>query len=322
MKRKNVLVTGGTGFVGRTAIAHLVARGFAVRAALREPSGVVPSGVEAVPVGNMGPATDWRAALEGCDAVVHLAARVHVMRDDAADPLAAFRTVNTDGTLNLARQAAEAGVERLVFVSTVKVHGEGRDAPYRETDAPEPQDAYAISKWEAEQGLHDIARDSGLQVVVLRPPLVYGPGAGANFLRLLRGVEQGLPLPLASVRNRRSLVYVGNLVDAIVRCVDDPRAAGQTFLVADDEALSTPQLIRALASASRRPARLWPFPPPLLRLVAAWSGRQAEVERLCGSLVVDTGHLKRTLDWTPPFTLAQGLNETVEWFRRSGSGRR
>ena len=309
-----VLVTGASGFLGRALCPTLAQAGHALRPAVRAPRGLEAEAV----VGEVGPDTDWREALAGCDIVIHLAARVHVMRDDAADPVLAFRSVNTQGTLNLAGQAAEAGVKRLVFVSTVKVHGEGREAPYSEIDPPEPRDAYAISKWEAEQGLYGIARDSGLQVVVLRPPLVYGPGVGANFLRLVRWVEQGLPLPLASVRNRRSLVYVGNLVDAIVRCVDDPRAAGQTFLVADDEAPSTPQLIRALASASGRPARLWPFPPPLLRIVAASLGRQAEAERLCGSLVVDTGHLKRTLDWTPPFTLAQGLNETVEWYARSG----
>ncbi|MHB1054072.1 MAG: UDP-glucose 4-epimerase family protein [Thiobacillus sp.] len=308
-----VLVTGANGFVGRELGTELLKHGHWVRGTLRQNKGslVRTDEVEYVAVGAIDAATEWRDALVGCDVVVHLAARVHVMDDKASDPLVEFREVNTEGTLNLARQAAQAGVKRFVFISTIKVNGEGRDEPYLETDVAAPEDAYAISKWEAEQGLQRIAADTGLEVVILRPPLVYGPGVKANFLRLMRTVERGWPLPLGAIRNRRSLLYLGNFVDAIRLCVEHPAAAGQTFLLDDGEPVSTPELIRAMASAMGRPARLLAVPVGVLGLAGALLGKRAAVSRLTGSLFVDSLAIRSRLAWTPPYTMRQGLDATV-----------
>jgi UDP-glucose 4-epimerase len=264
-----------------------------------------------VVIGDINSVTDWAAALAGCDAVVHLAARVHVMHDTAEDPLALYRATNTDATLNLARQAAQAGVKRFVFVSTIKVNGEGRDAPYRETDAAAPGDAYAISKWEAEQGLQRIAQETGLEVVILRPPLVYGPGVKANFRRLLDTVARGRPLPLGAIHNKRSLLYLGNFVDAIRACIEHPAAAGQTFLLDDGRPVSTPELIRAVARAMGKPARLLPVPVGVLEFTGALLGKRAAVARLTGSLHVDSSAIRSRLDWTPPYSMEAGLAATV-----------
>lgn len=311
-----VLVTGATGFVGTALCTVLAASGHAVVPAVRRTSGLT----DEVVVGDFGASTDWGRALDGCHAVVHLAARVHVMNDDAHDLRALYRATNTDATLNLARQAAQAGAKRFVFVSTIKVNGEGRDAPYRETDAAAPEDAYAISKWEAEQGLWQIARESGLEVVILRPPLVYGPGVKANFLRLMRAIDQGWPLPLGAVANRRSLLYLGNFVDAIRLCVEHPAAAGQTFLLDDGQAVSTPDLVRALALALGRPALLPAVPVSVLKLGGALLGKRAAVERLAGSLFVDISTIRTRLGWLPPFTLEQGLAATAADYLRSSTG--
>lgn len=303
----NVLVTGATGFVGRALIGNLTAHGHAVIPVVRQASGLPRE----LRVPDMNAQTDWSGGLAGCDAVVHLAARVHVMNDASRDPLALYRATNTDATLNLARQAAHAGVKRLVFVSSIKVNGEGRDAPYRETDAPAPEDAYAISKWEAEQGLHQIALETGLEVVVLRPPLVYGPGVKANFRRLMRTIQKGWPLPLGAIRNRRSLLYLGNFVDAIALCVVHPAAAGQTFLLDDGRPVSTPELIRALARAMGRPVCLPGVPMALLKPAAALLGKGSAMTRLAGSLHLDSSAIRTRLDWTPPYSLEAGLAATV-----------
>lgn len=306
-----VLVTGATGFVGRALCDKLTACGRkvipAVRRAADMPNEVV--------VGDIGPLTEWRVALAGCDAVVHLAARVHVMNDTVQDPLALYRATNTDATLNLARQAAQTGVKRFVFISTIKVNGEGCDTPYRETDAPAPEDAYAISKWEAEQGLHRIAQETGLEVVILRPPLVYGPGVKANFLRLLRTVKRGWPLPFGAIRNRRSLLYLGNFVDAIRVSVEHPAAAGQTFLIDDGQPVSTPELVRAVAHTMGRPARVLAVPVGVLEFAGVLLGRRAAVARLTGSLWVNSGLIRSRLDWVPPYSMAAGLAETVAAMR-------
>ena len=313
----NVLITGANGFVGRALCAELLRCGHTVRGALRQIKGrpVLVEGVEPAVVGTINAATDWKVALAGCNVIVHLAARVHVMDDKASDPLAEFHEVNTDGTLNLARQAAQAGVKRFVFISTIKVNGEGRDAPYRETDAAAPEDAYAISKWEAEQGLRQIASDTGLEVVILRPPLVYGPGVKANFQRLLHTVARGWPLPLGAIRNRRSLLYLGNFVDAIRLCVEHPAAAGQTFLLDDGGAVSTPELIRAVARAMDRPVRLLAVPVGVLEFAGVLLGKRAAVARLTDSLFVDSSKIRSRLEWTPPYSMAAGLAITVAALR-------
>ena len=302
-----LLVTGATGFVGTTLGSRLAELGYEVVPSVRGKSGLPNE----VVVGNLDVLTDWRLAFVNCDAVIHLAARVHVMNEPSQNPLALYRATNTEGTLNLARQAAQSGVKRFVFISTIKVNGEGRDAPYRETDAAAPEDPYAISKWEAEQGLRQIERETGMEVVILRPPLVYGPGVKANFQRLLQVVRRGWPLPLGAIQNRRSLLYLGNFVDAIRLCVEHPAAAGQTFLLDDGEPVSTPELIRALARAMGRPARLLAVPVGVLEFAGALLGRRAAVARLTGSLWVDSSAIRTRLGWTPPFSMAAGLAATV-----------
>lgn len=302
-----VLVSGANGFVGRELTDYLTKHGHVVVSALRRASGYAGE----VAIGDIDGITNWVAALNTCDAVVHLAARVHVMNDTAQDPLALYRSTNTDATLNLARQAAAAGVKRFVFISTIKVNGEGRDEPYRETDPVAPEDDYAISKWEGEQGLRQIEQETGLEVVILRPPLVYGPGVKANFQRLIRTVARGWPLPLGAIRNRRSLLYLGNFVDAIRLCVEHPAAAGQTFLLDDGQPVSTPDLIRTVAQAMGRPARLLAVPVGVLELAGMLLGKRAAVQRLTGSLWLDSSLIRSRLGWMPPHTMQQGLVATV-----------
>lgn len=302
-----VLVTGASGFVGGALCAHLAANGHTVRSAVRIPCGLSDEAV----VGDINGDTRWGGALASCQAVIHLAARVHVMQEKVSDPFVLYREINVEGTLNLACQAAQAGVKRFVFISTIKVNGEGRDAAYRETDVPAPEDAYAISKWEAEQGLQRIARETGLEIVILRPPLVYGPGVKANFLRLMKTIRRGWPLPLGAIHNRRSLLYLGNFVDAIRLCVEHPAAAGQTFLLDDGQAVSTPELIRAVACAMGRPARLLAVPVGVLAFMGALLGKRAAVARLTGSLHVDSSAIRSRLGWAPPYSMEAGLAATV-----------
>ncbi len=249
-------------------------------------------------------------------AIIHLAARVHIMRDSSPEGMEAYRETNVRGTVELARAAAGAGARRFIYMSSVKVNGERTgDAPFRETDLPHPVDPYGVSKWEAEQALVRISAETGMEVVILRPPLVYGPHVKANFLRLLRWVDHGIPLPLASVRNRRSMIYLGNLVDAIITCIDHPAVAGHTYLLSDGEDVSTPDLIRRMAMAFGKSARLWPLPAVGLRTLGALSGKRAEVERLLDSLQVDSSQFRQDAGWQPPFTLAQGVAQTVNWYR-------
>ncbi len=310
------LITGGTGFVGQALTQRALSDGKDVRLALRRP--VEQTTGKGLMVGQIDGQTQWQDALDGVDTVFHLAARVHVMNETASDPLTAFRDVNTEGTLNLARQAAAAGVRRLVFLSSIKVNGE-RTTPGRPFTADQParpEDPYGQSKWEAEQGLRALGADTGLEVVIVRPPLVYGPGVRANFAALLRAVDRGWPLPLASVTgNRRSLVALDNLVDLLVTCADHPAAAHQTFLASDGEDLSTAGLLMRMARALGRSPRLLPFPPSLLRLGAAALGRQAVVQRLLDNLQVDITATRQMLDWQPPITVDEGLRRTVAGFR-------
>jgi nucleoside-diphosphate-sugar epimerase len=255
-----------------------------------------------------------RLALQGVRTVMHLAARVHVMTDRAADPLGEFRQVNRDWTERLARAAVEQGVRRFVYLSSVKVNGEESTAPFTEQDVPAPLDPYGISKWEAEQALAVVSSETGLETVVIRSPLVYGAGVGGNFLQLLDVLRRGIPLPLALVDNRRSLIYRGNLVEALVLCAREARAAGRTFLVGDEESLSTPELIRRLAKALGVSPHLWPLPTWALRLAGTITGKGAMVDRLLGSLEVDSSMIRRELGWYPPYSVDQGLAETAAWF--------
>ena len=305
------LVTGSNGFVGKALCARLQADGQHVVRAVRYIG--ARNAVEEFAVGNIGPDTDWRIPLTGCEAVVHCAARVHTTRDEAVDKLAAFRSVNTCGTLALAKQAAEASVKRFVFLSTVKVNGEATliDKPFRAGDTPQPSDPYAISKFEAEQGLFKLGNETGMEIVCIRPPLVYGPEVKANFLALIHGLGYGLPVPLASIYNKRSLIGVNNLTDLIAVCLSHPAAAGEVFLASDGRDLSTPELLRLLSTALHRPARLFHFSPALLLWGASLVGRGDSMRRLTESLTVDIEHTLSTLQWQPPFSVELELEKTV-----------
>ncbi len=305
-----VLITGASGFVGQALCARLDKTDHLVVPCVRRKS----AGAGEKVVGDIDGTTQWAEAIDGCQAVVHLAARVHVMRDTAADPLEKFWRTNVAGTLNLARQAAQAGVQRFVFISSIKVTGESTlpGHPFSERDVPAPQDAYAQSKLEAEQGLRAIAYDTGMQVVIIRPPLVYGPGVRANFGALVRAVAKGLPLPLAAVDNQRSLVGLDNLVDFIATCIDHPAAAGEVFLVSDGEDLSTPELVRRLAYAMDKPAHLFALPAGVLQVVATIAGRRAALERVCGNLQVDMTKARTMLAWRPPLSVDEGLLRAVQ----------
>lgn len=311
----STLITGSNGLVGQALVQELARRGRpGLRAAARQPAAGLPPGVVPLNLPTLQANADFGAMLVGVSTVLHTAARVHVMDDRALDPLKAFREVNTVGTLNLAKQAAAAGVRRFVFVSSVKVNGEAT-APghaFHHDDAPRPLDPYGVSKAEAEQGLHELAADTDMEVVLVRPPLVYGPGVKANFAAMMRAVQRGLPLPLAcATRNRRSLVALDNLVDLLITCLDHPAAANQTFLASDGEDLSTADLLRRLGQAMGQPARLLPVPNSLLRLGATMLGRGNVAQRLLGNLQLDIAHTRETLEWTPPITVDEGLRRAV-----------
>ena len=316
-----ILVTGATGFVGRALIDLLVERGYSVRAAMRRAGAFTAAGASVVTVGDLSAQTDWSAALAGVEVVVHAAARVHVMQDAAADPLVEFRRINVQGTLQLARRAAAEGVRRFVFISSIKVNGEATQPghPFTADDTPAPLDPYGVSKMEAEQGLREIAVQTGMEVVIIRPPLVYGPGVKANFQTMMRWLTGGVPLPLGAINNRRSLVALDNLVDLIVTCIDHPAAANQTFLVSDGEDLSTTQLLQRMGQALGKPARLIPVPAALLTLGAALIGKPAIAQRLCGSLQVDISKMRQLLGWTPPVSVDEGLKRAAEGYLREAS---
>lgn len=306
---KKILVTGASGFVGSKLCQQLERQGIAHTPVARSPiSGMIN-------VGELDARTDWAEALQGVSDIIHLAARVHVMNETEADPLAAFTRVNVDATLNLARQAVASGVKRLLYVSSVKVNGEATfDRPYTSTDTPAPEDAYGRSKHIAEQALWALAKESGLEIVVVRPPLVYGPGVKANFRSLMKAVYRRIPLPIGSVNNLRSMVGVDNLVDLLLTAATHPRAAGHTFLASDDHDIGTADLARELGRAMQRPAILVPVPVPILRALGTLTGRSGFIDRLTGSLQVDVSPAKEILGWSPKIGLREGLLATTAHF--------
>lgn len=312
-----LLITGANGFVG-SLLCTEAAPHFFVKSAVRSAQSL-PANTEAVLIETIDNTTDWTTALRGVNVVVHLAARVHVMNDHSVDPLSEFRKVNVDGTLNLAKQAAQAGVQRFVFISSIKVNGESTELgqPFHADDEPQPMDAYGISKREAEDALRQLARDTGMEVVIIRPPLVYGAGVKANFRSMMRWLDKGVPLPLGAIHNQRSLVALANLVDLIITCITHPAAANQTFLVSDGEDLSTSDLLRRMANALGKPARLLPVPAWLLQVGATLLGKRAVAQRLCGSLQLDISKTCQLLNWTPPVSVTDALQKTANAYRSS-----
>jgi nucleoside-diphosphate-sugar epimerase len=304
-----VLVTGATGFVGRRLLSARCFQGFELVPAVRHAVGLPGE----VVVGDIGPATDWSSALSGCDAVVHLAARVHVMRDSDPDGAGRFLAVNAQGSVNLAEQAVQAGVRRFIFMSSIKVNGERTlpGKPFRAEDDPAPSDPYAVSKLEAERGLMALSKICPLEVVIVRPPLVYGPGVKGNFAKMVTWVRRGIPLPLAAIRNQRSLLAVDNLIEFIALCADrerSPLAANRVFLLSDREALSTPELLTRVAGAFGVRARLFAVPHWLLQAAARVAGREDALDRLSGDLVVDGSVASTLVGWQPVVSLEQQLS--------------
>lgn len=307
-----ILVTGAGGFIGQALCGVMRQNALDFAPVTRRANAILP---EARIVEDINPATDWRGVLADAGVVVHLAGRVHRMEDGASDRLVEYRIANVEATLNLARQCASAGVGRLIYLSSVKVHGASTTGrPFSAADAPAPVDPYAISKWEAEQGLQQLARETGLEVVVIRPPLVYGPKVKANFLALMRLVKRGIPLPLARVENHRSMIYVGNLADLILRCATAERAAGQTFLASDGHDVSSAELVQALALAMGRRPPLFAVPQGILKTAARLLGQRALAERILGSLQVDIQATRSTLGWFPPHSFTVGIERTVKDF--------
>ncbi|HEY0841793.1 SDR family oxidoreductase [Methylotenera sp.] len=308
----SILVTGANGFVGKLLVSDLLKKQYDVVGVLRSQHDN-QADVKMAAIGEITAVTDWSTALNAIDVIVHLAARVHVMNDQASDPLAEFRKVNVDGTLNLARQAVKAGVRRFIFVSSIKVNGELTqvDKPFAASDIPCPQDAYGISKYEAEQGLLKLAKETGLEVVIIRPPLIYGGGVKANFASMMKAVKRGFPLPLGAINNKRSFVYVGNLISLILKCIDHPSAANQVFLVSDGHDLSTTELLKVCAQSLDVSPRLLPVPQRFLEVAAKILGKESLAQRLCGNLQVDITKTCQLLDWEPQFSVEDGLKDVA-----------
>lgn len=305
-----LILTGANGFIGRNLAERIDGLADVELTCSVRRAGTTNCGSEVV-VDGLNSETDWSAALIRKDVLIHAAARAHIVKDSAREPLLEYRKVNVDGTLNLARQAAREGVQRFIFISSIGVNGNTNQYPFTELDPPSPAELYAQSKWEAEEGLLKIHRETGMEIVIIRPPLVYGPGAPGNFGTLVRWVEKGVPLPLGAIHNRRSLVAVDNLVDLVVTCIDHPNAANQVFLAGDGEDLSTTELLKGVAQAMGRPSRLIPVPGRLLMFGATLLGKKAVAQRLLDSLQVDISKARQFLDWKPPVTVAEGLAKAV-----------
>ncbi len=312
-KSIKILVTGASGFIGHTLCPALSDAGYNVCACLRRKEKNLSLNYNVLEIDDIGPNTDWQTALTGADVVIHLAARVHILNDRSKDPLKNFRKVNVQGTEHLARMAAKAGVKKFIFISSVKVNGEGSLRPYKETDVPQPEDAYGLSKTEAENALKAIALQTGLPTVILRLPLVYGPGVKANFKNLIKLASLGLPLPFKNICNQRSFLYLGNLIDAIKTCITHPLAAGETFLVSDAQDISTPGLMRLIASAMNKKIVLFSFPPSILNTLGLLTGQSQTIKKLTDTLCVDSSKIQNLLGWKPPFSLDEAIAETVKY---------
>lgn len=313
----NVLVTGASGFLGTALIERLAVKGFSCTAALRRPVASLPPGVHAVEFNSLDNSSDWSHVLASQEVVVHCAARVHIMSDTSTDPLLEFRKVNVVGTLHFATQAADAGVRRFIFISSIKVNGEStkKGVPFNADDSPSPCDPYGVSKMEAEIGLLELAKRTRMEVVIIRPVLVYGPGVKANFQSMMRWVDRGVPLPFAAIDNRRSLIALDNLVDLIITCIDHPAASNQIFLASDGDDLSTSGLLARMAQALNKQARLFPVPDYLLHGAATLLGRRSISQRLLGSLQVDISKTKRLLQWEPPLSVDTALKATAAHYK-------
>ena len=310
---KTLLLTGATGFVGSALTQHLHQQGYSLTATVRHVTNNLLPSIQQTPIGDLLPNTDWTLALKNVDTVIHLAARVHVMNDTAADPLEAFRRTNTAATLNLAQQAARSGGRRFIYLSSIKVNGEStKNKPFIAEDNYIPTDFYGLSKYEAEQGLREIAKQTGMEVVIIRPPLVYGEDVKGNFQSMMQWIHKGIPLPLGGIHNQRSLVALDNLIDLITLCIDHPAAANQTFLVSDGEDLSTTDLLHRLGSAVNKPARLLPVPQVMLTTALHLLGKEAIAQRLCGNLQVDISKTRDLLGWQPIIRVDEALQKTAQ----------
>lgn len=320
----NILLTGSSGFVGESLLQrihkyHQIQKTTAIFRQPEQISHAHKSNIFPEIIPSLEQLAQSQELLSQVDCIIHLAARVHQMHDSVTDPLAAFRAVNTKATEELALAASKAGVKRFIFLSSIKVNGEenSKDTIYQETSIASPQDPYGISKWEAEEKLRHVSNQTGLEVVILRPPLVYGPKVKANFLKMIEIIHKGIPLPLASVNNLRSLVFVENLTDAIINAAIHPAAASQTFLISDGYDISTSDLIKQIATSLQKTPKLLPFPPKLLKLAGQLTGKSDTLDRLTGSLVVDSSKIRQTLNWTPPYTFEQGIQQTCDWYLQS-----
>lgn len=309
-----ILVTGGNGFIGKAICKNLKKKNYTINITSRRDVAINLNGMKVYSINEINKNTNWLEALDRVSCVIHCAAKTHVMNNIRQKSLSSFREVNVEGTLNLAKQAAECGVKRFIFLSSIKVNGERteKSSMFRYNDVPKPEDSYGISKWEAEKGLWKISRQTGLEVVIIRAPLVYGPAVKGNLRRLIKLIQSGIPLPFSLIKNQRSLIGIDNLVDLIIHCIDHDKASGNTFLISDGKDLSTPDLVRGIASSMELSARLFPLPLIFLKFFGFILGKKLEIDRLIGSLRIDNSYTKETLNWTPPLSVEEGIRRMVQ----------